>query len=230
MNERYERQEMLPEIGKEGQQKLRNARITVVGAGGLGCPVLLYLTAVGVGHITIIDDDAVSLHNLQRQILYTEEDIYKPKAEVAAGRLSALNNEVEVHPVCERLCEANASRLIGRVDLIIDCTDNLPARKVIDACAARIGVPWLYGSIGGWQGQCSLMNCGSEPKRYADLLLDEAPLMPAPAVLGALSGMVGAMQVAEAVKYLAGLSEEQLLTGKLWWMDLKTLRSGIFRF
>ncbi|WP_155809343.1 hypothetical protein [Porphyromonas macacae] len=85
-------------------------------------------------------------------------------------------------------------------------------------------------SIGGWQGQCSLMNCGSEPKRYADLLLDEAPLMPAPAVLGALSGMVGAMQVAEAVKYLAGLSEEQLLTGKLWWMDLKTLRSGIFRF
>lgn len=227
---RYSRQMMLQEMGEEGQQKLFQSRVLVIGAGGLGSAVLQYLVAAGVGFVRIVDDDTVSLHNLQRQTLFDESSIGLSKAECAAKKLNLLNRDVCIDVVAKRLTKANAAILLDGVDLMVDCTDNILTRRVLDETARQKGVPWIYASIGDWQGQCTILNYGEKPVYYQDLVAPsehDADIQP-PAVLGALPGVLGAIEAAEAVKFLIGVPKEQLLLNKLFWIDLKTMKSRLF--
>lgn len=213
---------MLPEIGADGQEKLAQSHIVVIGAGGLGSPVLLYLTAAGVGHITVVDCDVVSVSNLQRQVLYTEAMVGKSKAFQAAEKLRLLNSEVEIVAMNTRFAPENAAEVLTGCHLLIDCTDNIPTRRTIDQATRIAGIPWVHGSIGGWQGQVTLLNYGNDKKYYSDIVDDrcDSAAAPPPGVLGALPGVIGSIMAAEAVKVLTWCPEEELLSGKLLWMNL----------
>lgn len=214
---------MLVGFGEAGQRLLASKRVIVVGAGGLGSAALLYLAGAGVGHITIVDADMVSLSNLQRQVLYSEALIGESKAAQAATRLRALNSEVEVEAVSEFLTADNAEALISGHDLLLDCTDNFATRYLIDDVCAATGTPWVYASIGEFTGQLAVFN-GKLGTRYHDLYCEREELCsrakPVLGVLGAVAGVMGAMQAAEAVKYLLGLGEN--LDGRLFTIDLLT--------
>ena len=219
---RYQKHLLLPEIGWEGQQKLRHAAVLAVGAGGLGCPVLQYLAAAGVGTLGIVDDDVVSLSNLQRQVLYATATVGRPKVEVAKEVLQALNPGVEIHAFAEKLTEENAARLLAGYDFAIDCTDNLKARYVLnDACVAA-GKPFVHGSIHRFEGQVAVFNHGGGPTYRC--LFDEGAAEPPNCadvgVLGVLPGIVGTYQALEAVKLITGIGE--LLSGKLLMLNTLT--------
>lgn len=214
---RYSRHLLIPEVGVDGQRKLAGARVLCVGAGGLGSPVLAYLTAAGIGRIGIIDDDTVDETNLQRQIIYREADVGKPKAEVAAGTLQALNSQVAFDVVPVRLTAGNARELIRLYDVVVDCTDSFATRYLInDACVLE-GVPDVYGSIFRFEGQVSVFAHPGGP-----CLRCMFPIVPAPGtvptcaeggVLGVLAGLVGTLQANEALKLLLGVGEP--LVGKV---------------
>lgn len=204
-----------------------------MGAGGLGAPTLLYLAGAGIGHLRVVDCDVVAMHNLHRQVLYTEMDIDQPKASMACKRLQAMNAEICATPIRQRLTEQNAAEIIGKPTIIVDCTDNIDTRLVIDKYAKSHGIPWIYGSIGGWQGQCSVLNHGASPRFYTDLLENIPHLtgtLPPPAVYGALPGVVGAMEASEGIKVLLGKPDNELLVGRLWWINLSSMETRIFRF
>lgn len=225
---RYSRQTMLPDFGPEGQRRLARSRVLLIGAGGLGSAAAIYLAGAGVGHITVADADTVSLSNLQRQVLYTEAQVGAPKAATAAARLQALNSGIEVCPVAEFITADNAADLVRGHDLVLDCTDNFAARYVIDDACAAAGIPWVYASIGEFQGQISLFG-GPSGTRYSHLYPDRELLCAAPrrtlGVLGAVPGILGAMQAAEAVKYLAGIGRP--LDGRLFCIDLLTFNTTL---
>jgi molybdopterin/thiamine biosynthesis adenylyltransferase len=155
---RYDRQIRLPEIGREGQDKLLKASVLCVGAGGLGSPALLYLAAAGVGRIGIIDFDRVDESNLQRQVLFDTEAVGKPKALEAARRLKALNPTIQIESYDEELNAENAARLFPQYDVIIDGTDNFETKFLINDAAVKFGKPWIYGAIQGFDGQASVFN------------------------------------------------------------------------
>lgn len=231
MTDRYDRQMALPEIGTEGQKRLRRARVLIVGAGGLGTPVSFALAGAGVGNITLVDDDVVSITNLHRQFLYSEDEAGMPKAECAARRLRALNSEVEVTPHVGRFAEANADSLMRGCDIVMDGTDNYETRRLIDAFAARCGIPYVYGAVSDMSGQVSVFGYGDSPRRYAELY----PAMPATAdsvaakaVLGPLPGIVGGVMATEALRILAGSSP--VLAARLWTFDLRTMQSCTLDF
>ena len=165
--ERYARHLILEEIGEPGQEKLKRAKVLVVGAGGLGSPVLLYLTAAGIGRIGILDNDIVSESNLQRQILYDTQCLGALKVEVAARKLQALNPYTTIVPYAQRLTSENTF-IIAEYDLVIDATDNLPSRYLIDEACVRYGKPFVYGSICEFKGQVSVFNYQGGPT-YRDL-------------------------------------------------------------
>ena len=165
--ERYARHLILEEIGEPGQEKLKRAKVLVVGAGGLGSPVLLYLTAAGIGRIGILDNDIVSESNLQRQILYDTQCLGALKVEVAARTLQALNPYTTIVPYAQRLTSENTF-IIAEYDLVIDATDNLPSRYLIDEACVRYGKPFVYGSICEFKGQVSVFNYQGGPT-YRDL-------------------------------------------------------------
>ena len=171
--ERYARQEMLPEIGRGGQEKLRRARVLVVGAGGLGVPVATYLVGAGVGHVGLVDNDVVGLDNLHRQVLYTEAEVGMPKAEMAARRLRQLNSAVEVEAHVCRLEEGNADALVGRYELVVDACDNYATRYLLDRVCAAQGKPCVYGAIEGFCGQVSVFSHRPGAKSYRDLYPEE---------------------------------------------------------
>ncbi len=216
--DRYARHILLREIGGPGQKKLKNTRILVVGAGGLGSPILLYLAAAGVGRIGIVDDDVVSRSNLQRQVIHRDADIGKPKVLSAQAAMVALNPHVEVRPHDRRLNAENAQALIAEHDLIIDGTDNFETRYLLnDACVAA-RKPLISGAISQWEGQFSLY----DPARGAPCYACVFPKAPAPGlvpscsgagVVGALPGVIGAMMAAEAIKEIVGAG--QGLRGRL---------------
>src|SRR4029079_3224201 len=156
--ERYHRQIILPEFGEEGQQKLIFAKVLVVGAGGLGCPALQYLTAAGIGTIGIVDDDTVALNNLHRQVLYSVNDIGLSKAETAARKLTDLNPEIRIIPYDERLTTENALDLISEYDIIVDGTDNFSTRYMINDACVLLDKPLVYGAISQFEGQASVFN------------------------------------------------------------------------
>ena len=229
---RYSRQTMLPEIGPAGQERLRAARVLIVGLGGLGAPVATYLAGAGMGHIALCDPDTVSLSNLQRQTLYVEADLGKPKAECALRRLKALNSEISFTAVPEGITPENALRRLEGCDLVVDCTDNFATRYLIDDTCAAAGRPWVYGAIGEFCGQVAVMNLLPRPRRLTDLFPDREELLGRPritmGVLGAVPGTIGAIQACEAIKVITGCGEP--LAGRLFFLDLLSLRSEIIDF
>jgi molybdopterin/thiamine biosynthesis adenylyltransferase len=226
--ERYARHLVLREIGGPGQQKLKAARVLIVGAGGLGSPAALYLAAAGVGTMGLLDPDAVSLSNLQRQILYGVEDIGRGKALSAGLRLSALNPEIEFEPMPLALTERNASALAAEYDLVLDGTDDFATRLAVNAACVDQGKPLVSGAIGRWSGQVGVFAAGltrglplAERQPCYQCLVPEIPpdaeTCAVAGVVGALAGVVGSMMALEAVKLITGAGEP--LAGRLWIYD-----------
>ncbi len=223
--ERYARHIFLREIGGPGQKRLLSARAAVVGAGGLGSPAILYLAAAGLGRITVIDDDTVSLSNLQRQILHRTADIGRPKVESAAEHVAALNPGVTVHPLAERLEEGNAEALLAGHDLVLDGCDSLETRRIVNRAAFELGIPVVSGAISQWEGQVTVFDPASGTPCYACVFPEDpaaglAPSCAEAGVMGALPGVVGAMMALEAIKLVteAGhvLRGEMLVFDGLW--------------
>ncbi len=214
---RYRRHIMLPEIGEEGQEKLKNARVLVVGAGGLGAPVLQYLTAAGVGKLGIMDDDVVNEDNLHRQILYGGHDIGKLKTIIAHERLEVLNPFVEHEMINIRIKKENALGFIDRFDLVIDATDNFSTRYLINDACCILRKPWIFGSVYRYEGQVSTFCYNNGPSMrslYPDA--EDHENIPDPAgegLLGLLPGIIGSFQAVEAIKIITGIGE--VLSGKL---------------
>ncbi|MDP5122162.1 MAG: molybdopterin-synthase adenylyltransferase MoeB [Spirosomaceae bacterium] len=219
--QRYSRQILMPEFGEAGQQKLLNAKVLVVGAGGLGSPVLYYLTAAGVGTIGIVEDDVVSLSNLQRQILFTSDEIGKPKITQAEQRLKALNPDVNFQLFGERLNSKNALQIIENFDIVVDATDNFPTRYLINDACVLLKKPFVFGAIHRFEGQVSVLNVNGSAT-YRDIFPTPPPPEMAPncaeaGVLGVMAGLIGSYQVLETIKFLTGLGD--LLTNKLMLID-----------
>jgi molybdopterin/thiamine biosynthesis adenylyltransferase/rhodanese-related sulfurtransferase len=223
---RYSRHLLLPEVGVEGQQAIKAARVLCIGAGGLGSPVAMYLAAAGVGALGIVDPDVVDYSNLQRQLLHVTRDVGRPKVESAADRLRALNPgvRVETHPVV--LSSANALDLFRRYDLVVDGTDNFPTRYLVNDAAVLTGRPYVYGSIFQFEGQVSVFAATQGPC-YRCLYPEPPPpgLVPSCAeggVLGVLPGIIGTIQATEALKLILKAGES--LAGRLLILDALRMR------
>ncbi len=220
--ERYARHIVLHEIGGPGQQKLKAARALVIGAGGLGSPALLYLAAAGVGTLGVVDHDAVSLANLQRQVVHGTPDVGRPKVESAGDTVARINPNVAFRPHAERLEEENAEAILGAYDLVLDGSDNFDTRYLVNRTAARLGIPLVFAAMGRWEGQVSVFHPRQGGPCY-ECIFPEAPapgLVPACAeagVLGAMAGVIGAMQAVEAVKLITGAGRP--LDGRLLLYD-----------
>lgn len=220
--ERYARHIVLREVGGAGQAKLKAARVLVIGAGGLGAPALLYLAAAGVGRIGIVDDDRVSLSNLQRQIIHRTDGVDRPKTESAAAALTALNPHSAITCHTQRLTAADAEALVAGYDLVLDGSDNFTTRYTVNAACVRAGVPLIIGALSQWEGQVSLFDPARGTPCYA-CVFPAAPaegLAPSCAeagVMGALAGTVGAMMAGEAIKAITGAGET--LAGRLLLWD-----------
>jgi sulfur-carrier protein adenylyltransferase/sulfurtransferase len=230
--ERYSRQTILAEIGVEGQERLKAARVMVVGAGGLGCPVLQYLVAAGVGAIGIADGDIVSLSNLQRQILYTANDIGKGKAATAAEKLSALNPNVRIQVFPVFIDAANVLAIFNDYDLVVDGSDNFATRYLVnDACVIQ-GKPMVSGAIYKYEGQVSVFNYQNGPT-YRCLFPEppgagESPNCADIGVLATLPGIIGSIQANEVIKIITGIGA--VLSGRLLVIDTLTMNSHSFKF
>ena len=230
--QRHARHLALPQVGIEGQEKLAKAKVFVVGAGGLGSPVLLYLAAAGIGTIGIIDDDRVDISNLQRQVLHRTEDVGRLKVESAKEQLLALDPNLTIIDHKERLNPGNALELFTGWDIVVDGTDNIPTRYLIDDACHLLSIPWVYGSIHRFEGQVSFFSTKND-RRYRDLF-PEAP--PASAlqncaeagVFGILPGVVGSIQATEVIKHIVGM--ESSLIGRLFLYDAETMTTQSLRF
>lgn len=227
---RYNRQIILPEIGVAGQEKISKASVLCIGAGGLGSPALLYLAAAGVGRIGIIDFDVVDESNLQRQILFTVDQIGQNKALAAKARLQVLNPEIEIEAYPEKLNEGNAPDLFARYDVIVDGTDNFAGKFLINDAAVKIGKPFVYGSILGFEGQAAVFNYKGGPCYRC--LFPEPPRSHIPncaeaGVIGAVAGMIGTLQAMEALKIIVEHENLIPLSGQLYTLDARTMRSQI---
>lgn len=227
---RYQRQIVLPEIGPEGQEKIKNASVLCIGAGGLGCPALLYLAAAGIGQIGIVDFDVVDETNLQRQVLFTIDQIGRNKAEAAKERLNALNPEINMQAYAEELTDQNVEKLFGSYDVIIDGTDNFAAKFLINDAAVKTEKPFIYGSILGFDGQLAVFNYKGGPCYRC--LFPEPPKGHIPncaeaGVIGAVAGMIGTAQTMEALKIIVEHESFQPLSGKLWAVDLRSMENQL---
>lgn len=234
---RYSRHILLPEISLQGQQKLKDSKVLVVGAGGLGCPLLLYLAAAGVGNITIVDFDMVEGSNLQRQVLFKTADIGQPKAKVAASRLLELNPFLSVRPDSTKLTSGNVLELFDGFDLICDGTDNFPARYLINDACVILGLPLVYGAIFKFEGQVSVFNFGhadgTRSPHYRDLFpvppsADLIPNCVESGVLGVLPGIVGSLMASEVLKLLVGMGEP--LVGRVFMIDTLSMDVRTVKF
>ena len=211
--ERYKRHIVLPEIGIEGQEKLLKAKVLVIGAGGLGSPILQYLVASGIGKIGILDDDKISLSNLQRQVLYREHQIGQSKVNKAQETLTQLNSDVNIEVYETRLDKSNATEIIRNYDLVIAATDNFESRIQIDKATKELSIPFINGSIGEFEGQVSVFNYQGGPS-YSDLFPNSPDESALPlGVIGVLPGIIGSIQACEAIKIILGIGEN--LSGKL---------------
>ncbi len=209
---RYSRQMILPEVGVDGQQKLKDAKVLVVGAGGLGAPCLLYLAAAGVGHISIVDHDLIDTSNLQRQVLYSANDVGLSKASIAKCRLSNLNPNLEIRDFRERLDDSNAISIATDHHILVDCSDNFSTRYLVNDTAINLNIPVVYGAIFQYEGQVALLNnkggpcyrclyAAPPPKEIAPSCLDAG-------VLGVVPGLIGIIQATEVIKWILGLDKE----------------------
>jgi molybdopterin/thiamine biosynthesis adenylyltransferase/rhodanese-related sulfurtransferase len=224
---RYGRHLILPEVGLEGQVKLKAASVLLVGAGGLGSPLALYLAAAGIGRIGIVDFDVVDESNLQRQVLHSTSDIGRPKLESAKDRIHSINPNVEVELFSTRLTSENALGILEGYDVIADGTDNFPTRYLVNDACVLLKKPNVYGSIFRFEGQVSVFSAPGGPC-YRCLYADPPPagLVPSCAeggVLGVLPGIIGTIQAAETVKYILGIGDP--LVGRLLLFDALTMKT-----
>lgn len=228
---RYKRHLSLPGFGKKGQEKIKNGRVLVIGAGGLGCPVLLYLTAAGVGKIGIVDFDTVQETNLQRQVIFKQKDIGQSKVKVAAKRLKALNPLITIEDFNLKLSAENALELFKDYDLIIDGTDNFATRYLVNDACVILEKPFIYGSIFRFEGQVAVFNY-QNGQTYRDLYPEppepgSVPDCAEGGVLGVLPGIIGTIQANEALKLLSEIGT--LLSGKLLLFDALHMESRVIK-
>lgn len=221
---RYSRHLLLQDVGAEGQYKIRSGKVLVIGAGGLGSPVAMYLAAAGVGTIGIVDGDVVDLSNLQRQIVHTTHDLGRAKVESAAETMRAINPNVKVTPINDFLRADNIRELIRDYDFMIDCTDSFPMKFLINDACVMEGKAFSHGGLLGYEGQTFTHLPGTACYRCMfkePPPAETVPLSSQNGVLGAIAGMLGTIQAAEALKYLTGVGE--LLTDSLLTFDARTM-------
>jgi adenylyltransferase/sulfurtransferase len=215
--ERYSRQIILPNVGGKGQEKLLNAKVLIIGAGGLGSPCALYLGAAGIGKLGIVDSDAVELNNLQRQVIHSMKDVGRPKVESARDRINAINQDVEVIPYHLRITSENILGIMKDYDIVVDGSDNFPTRYLVNDACVLSKKPLAHGGIYRFDGQAITIMPGESP--CLRCLFPEPPppgLVPGcqeAGILGAVAGAIGIIQANEVLKYVLGIGE--LLTGKL---------------
>lgn len=214
----YSRQLLIEQLGDAGQKKLSEARVAVVGVGGLGSVCSLYLALAGVGYLRLIDPDTVAIHNLHRQILYNPEEIDQPKAEVASKLLSKKNPLIKVNAIVEKVTECNVESLLDGVDVVVDCLDNIPTRYLVNRACVKLGIPYIFGAVMGLEGnlavfnppetgcfECTMHNqtVGSEKKVFG--------------IIGATAGIIGTLEAMETIKLIAGIGSN--LAGKMLVCD-----------
>ncbi len=228
---RYSRHIIIPEFNIEGQKKLKAAKVLVIGTGGLGSPMLLYLAAAGVGTIGIVDFDVVDDSNLQRQVLFDVKDVGRPKVEAARERILGLNPHINVIAYNEHLSSKNAMEIFKDYDVVADGTDNFPTRYLVNDACVLTGIPNVYASIYRFDGQVSVFNYNNGPN-YRDLYPEPPPpgLVPSCAeggVLGVLPGIIGSLQANEVIKVITGIGET--LSGRLFSFDALNFTTRIFK-
>ena len=232
--ERYARHLVMPEIGGAGQQKLKAARVLIVGAGGLGAPAIQYLAAAGIGRLRIVDDDQVSLSNLQRQVIHASDSVGKAKVASAAAAVEALNPHVIVEPVEARFDAEGAARLLDGVTVALDCTDNFASRFALADAAAVAQVPLVSGAVNRFDGSLTtLMPWADANPSYRDLVPDMPPAdsiatCEAAGVMGVATGIVGTLQAGEAIKLVTGIGTP--LIGRLLLIDPLAMRFDTIRY
>jgi len=219
---RYSRHLILPDVGMEGQKKLKQAKVLIIGAGGLGSPLAMYLAAAGVGTLGLVDFDEVDKSNLQRQIIHTTDDIGRPKLQSAKDKINAMNPNVEVELHKTALDSSNALGIFDNYDIIVDCTDNFPTRYLTNDAAVFLNKPYVYGSIFRFEGQVTVFNADEDSPCYRCLYERPPPpgLVPSCAVggvIGVLPGMIGTIQANEVIKLIIGKGEP--LSGRLLLLD-----------
>ena len=219
-SQRYARQIAIAGFGEKGQQKLRNARVVIAGAGGLGSPIAIYLAAAGVGKIRLIDRDSVDLGNLNRQILYHEEDIGELKVASARAKLESFNSTIKIEAINENIIEDNVFELVGDYDLIVDAMDNFPARRLLNRVAISRGIPFFHGAIHGFEGTATSIIPGSTP--CLACLYKQDPGQNGTPVVGVAPAVIGSIQATEVIKYIVGIGE--LLTNRLLIYDGLSLK------
>ena len=225
---RYDRQIMLKGLGRDGQEKLKKARVFVAGAGGLGSPISIYLAVAGVGNIKIVDHDTIELSNLNRQILHGDEDIGKRKTDSAIQKLKGLNKDINVEAVAETITEENVAELVGDCDLIVDAMDNLPTRYLLNRTAISKNIPFFHGAVYGFEGRAMTVIPGETACLWC-IYQGRVTRGKFP-VIGVAPAVIGCLQATEVIKYLAGFGE--LLTGQLLIYDglnLEFTKLGIKR-
>lgn len=230
-NERYARQIML--FGEEGQERLRKAKILLVGVGGLGSPIATYLVGAGIGTLGIIDDDVVSTSNLHRQVIYDEQAVGLPKPVSAKERLSKLNHEVNIITYCERLTRDNADVIIRNYDMVVDGCDNYDTRYLIDDVCRQLNKPYIYGSIQGYSGHVAVFGAGKTPQYYNDLFpkdfregtKDKGNQHINKSVVGPTAAVVGSVEAMQVIHIVTQTGEP--LINKLWIINLTTMKSSI---
>ena len=201
---RYERQLIVPQIGEEGQKKLSESKVTVVGCGGLGSPVLTYLAMAGVGFIRMIDCDEVSLTNLNRQFFYEQASLNKVKCEEAAEFLKKRNPQITITPVYEKIDEENVEELLKESDVVVDCVDRIGVRKIVGRACKKLGIPLIEAGIHGFYGYILPINPGQSACLECMETGETKEMFPVPA-LGAVAGVIGSLQAVECMKVLLGL-------------------------
>ena len=229
---RYKKQIMIPEIGKEGQEKLKKARVVVIGAGGLGCPVLQYLTAAGAGKLALVEFDTVDEINLQRQLLYGSDDVGKLKSIIARDRLEHLNPLVETEIFNLRLDATNSLRILKDFDVIVDATDNLETRYVINDTCIILGKPMVHGAIYKYEGQVSVFNYQGGPtyrcfNPYSEKRQYKNPLPADVGIMGVLPGATGTFMANEVIKVITGTGD--VLSGKMLVFNILTYSFHIIK-
>jgi len=219
-DEFYSRQFVLEPLGRKGQEKLSQSKVAVVGLGGLGTASTLYLALAGVGHLRLIDQDTVELHNIHRQILYSSEDLRYPKVEAAAKRLSQINPLVKVESIPENVNTGNVEELLRGMDCVVDGLDNMRTRYLVNRACAKLGIPYVFGAAIALEGNLSLFNPPETPclecvfPNIDDRYVQSCDVR---GVLGATAGIIGTMQAMEAIKVLTGIGSP--LKGKLMFCD-----------
>lgn len=228
--ERYTRQIRIPRIGIEGQEKLKQAKVLVIGAGGLGCAALSYLGAAGIGNIGIIDFDAVERTNFNRQILYTMNDLGSSKAMRAAERISQANPDICTKPYLEPYTAESAARILPEYDIVMDCTDQFSSRYLISDTCVRYGKTEVYGAVYHFEGQVTVFNYNNGPN-LRNLHPEEPPQHTLPpmeegGIIGTIAGIIGILEANEAIKIILGIGE--VLSGKILVFDALTCNSYFF--